>query len=87
MGPGSEWDEQIIEISKQYKFDQICPRAELVSKDLVSNLHQKGFEVRCHGVFNEELMRTVVSSGADGMTINFPDKLNAYLKQKGIEVD
>ena len=87
LGPGSEWDEQIIEISKQYKFDQICPRAELVSKDLVSNLHQKGFEVRCHGVFNEELMRTVVSSGADGMTINFPDKLNAYLKQKGIEVD
>ena len=87
LGPGSQWDETIVEISKKYKFDQICPRADLTTKALVSNLHREGFEVRCHGVFTEDLMRSVVSSGADGMTINFPDKLNTYLKQKGIEVD
>ena len=31
MGPGSKWDNEIVEISKKYKFDQICPRAESVS--------------------------------------------------------
>ena len=87
MGPGSKWDNEMVDISKKYKFDQICPRAELVTKTLVSNLHREGFEVRCHGVFTEDLMRSVVSSGADGMTFNIPDKLNTYLNQKGIEVD
>jgi glycerophosphoryl diester phosphodiesterase len=31
-------------------------------------------------VENEDLMRRVVSAGADGMTVNFPDTLIAYLK-------
>ena len=29
---------------------------------------------------NEELMRRVIDSGADGMTVNFPDKLTKALK-------
>ena len=35
---------------------------------------------RAWGVTTEELMQQVVQAGADGMTINFPDKLIAYLK-------
>jgi glycerophosphoryl diester phosphodiesterase len=31
-------------------------------------------------VENEDLMRRVVSAGADGMTVNFPDTLIAYLQ-------
>jgi len=30
-------------------------------------------------VATEDLMRQVVTAGADGMTVNFPDKLLAYL--------
>jgi glycerophosphoryl diester phosphodiesterase len=30
-------------------------------------------------VASEDLMRQVVQTGADGMTVNFPDKLIAYL--------
>ena len=42
-----------------------------------------GFVVRAWGVANEELMRAVVNAGADGMTVNFPDKLIAYLQGSG----
>jgi glycerophosphoryl diester phosphodiesterase len=30
-------------------------------------------------IATEELMQRVVQAGADGMTVNFPDKLIAYL--------
>ena len=45
-------------------------------------LHEEGFVVRCHGISNEDLMRHAVECGADGMTINFPDKLVEYLEAK-----
>jgi glycerophosphoryl diester phosphodiesterase len=31
-------------------------------------------------VADEALMRQVVDAGADGMTVNFPDKLLAYVQ-------
>jgi glycerophosphoryl diester phosphodiesterase len=59
---------------------QLCPRANTVTPELVRLLHAEGFVVRAWGVTTEELMQQVVQAGADGMTINFPDKLMAYLK-------
>jgi glycerophosphoryl diester phosphodiesterase len=58
---------------------QICPRANRVTPELVRRLHAEGFVVRAWGVVSEDLMRQVVQAGADGMTVNFPDKLIAYL--------
>jgi glycerophosphoryl diester phosphodiesterase len=58
---------------------QICPRAPTVTAALVSRLHAEGFVVRAWGVDTEALMRQVVEAGADGMTVNFPDKLLALL--------
>jgi glycerophosphoryl diester phosphodiesterase len=51
----------------------------LVTPDLVQRLHSEGFIVRAWGVANEVLMHQVVEAGADGMTVNFPDKLLAYM--------
>ncbi|HCH07730.1 MAG TPA: glycerophosphodiester phosphodiesterase, partial [Dehalococcoidia bacterium] len=45
---------------------------DIVTPEIVKMLHDKGFVVRCHGIFNEDLMRHAVECGADGMTINFP---------------
>ncbi len=59
---------------------QICPRAPTVTAGLVSRLHTEGFVVRAWGVDTEALMRQVVEAGADGMTVNFPDKLLAFLR-------
>ena len=59
---------------------QLCPRANTVTPELVHRLHAEGFVARAWGVSNEDLMQQVVQAGADGMTVNFPDKLIAYLK-------
>lgn len=83
LGPGGEWHDSIIGEALESGFAQVCPRADLVTSDLVEKLHRAGFVVRCHGIFNEDLMRHAVDCGADGMTINFPDKLTQYLAIKG----
>lgn len=83
LGYEAEWDDAVIEEALQEGFTQICPRASLVSPYLVRSLHDNGFNVRCWGVHNEELMTKVAESGADAMTINFPDKLVEYLKNNG----
>jgi glycerophosphoryl diester phosphodiesterase len=43
---------------------------------------QSGLIVRAWGVTNGALMRQVVDAGADGMTVNFPDKLMAYVQSR-----
>jgi glycerophosphoryl diester phosphodiesterase len=59
---------------------QLCPRAGAVTAELVRHLHAEGLVVRAWGVGDEEQMRRVVQAGADGMTVNFPDRLLEYLK-------
>jgi glycerophosphoryl diester phosphodiesterase len=63
---------------------QLCPRAGTVTPEVVSRLHAERFVVRAWGVATEDLMRQVVTAGADGMTVNFPDKLLAYLATAGL---
>ena len=81
LGP-TGWDDSIIEQAAALGLDQVCPRANITTSDLVRTLHERGFTVRCHSVYSEELMRHAVECGADGMTINFPDKLTEYLHQR-----
>ncbi len=84
MGSAS-WDDSIIEQSKELGLAQICPRADLTTSELVDRLHAEGFVVRCHGLYNHDLMRHAVDVGADGATVNFPDKMADYLRAVGIE--
>lgn len=84
MGPTATWDDSIIVQAKGLELAQICPRADLTTPDLVDRLRVEGFVVRCHGLFNEDLMRHAVDVGADGATVNFPDKMAQYLKTKGV---
>jgi glycerophosphoryl diester phosphodiesterase len=75
----AEVSDAVIAQARALGLRQICPRADTVTTALVSRLHAEGFVVRAWGVATEALMRQVVASGADGMTVNFPDKLIAYL--------
>ena len=84
LGGGAPWDDSVVEQAQRLAVTQVCPRADLVTPGLVCMLHENGFVVRCHGVSTLKLMRRVVDSGSDGMTINFPDKLVEYLKAKAI---
>ncbi|MBQ6846256.1 MAG: hypothetical protein IJO61_03920 [Oscillospiraceae bacterium] len=72
-------DELLCEM-KKLGISEICPLSILINKDSVRKWHYEGFNVRAWGVSNEDLMKTVYEAGADGMTVNFPDKLAEYIK-------
>jgi glycerophosphoryl diester phosphodiesterase len=74
-----EVTDEVVSDARALGLAQLCPRADRVTPELVDRLHAGGFVVRAWGVANEELMRRVVEAGADGMTVNFPDKLIAFL--------
>jgi glycerophosphoryl diester phosphodiesterase len=71
----------IIAQARAMGVTQLCPRANTVTSGLVRRLQHEGFVARAWGVITEALMQQVVQAGADGMTINFPDKLMAYLQR------
>lgn len=70
--------ERIVEINGQ----QICPHAEKVTADAVRLAKASGLTVRAWGVKNEELMQHAYHCKVDGMTINFPDKLEQLLSKE-----
>lgn len=74
-----EVTDEVIEATLAMGLGQVCPRGDQVTPALVERLHALGLVVRAWGVPDEALMRRVVDAGADGMTVNFPDKLLAYL--------
>lgn len=73
-------DYEVIETLKAMDAEEFCPEAYLMTPELVERWHRLGFRVRAWGVYDEELMRHACICGADGMTVNFPDKLTQYLK-------
>jgi len=75
----SEVTDAVVADAHRLGLAQLCPLATSVTRDLVGRLRAEGFAVRAWGVSTEDLMRRVVEVGADGMTVNFPDKLIAYL--------
>ncbi len=62
--------------------EELCPRAVNVTAEKVAKWHHLGFNVRAWGVANEDLMKKVYDALADGCTVNFPDKLTAYMKMQ-----
>lgn len=77
-----EVSDSMIAQARAMGVTQLCPRAPAVTPALVRRLHEEGFVARAWGVATEVLMQQVVESGADGMTVNFPDRLIAYLKSR-----
>ena len=77
----AEVTDAVIAQARAMGLTQLCPRANTVTPALVDRLRGAGFVVRAWGVASEDLMRAAVAAGADGMTVNFPDKLIAYLKR------
>ena len=61
--------------------EQLCPHAAMLTKEMVDRYHALGLNVRAWGVKDQALMKHVIACGADGMTVNFPDVLAAYLKE------
>lgn len=60
--------------------EEIAPKAELVTVELMKKWRNAGLGVRAWGVRDDMLMKRMCDLGVDGMTVNFPDKLDAYLR-------
>lgn len=63
----------------KHKIDYICPNASYISSEDVLTAHTYGLFVRAWGVKSELVMKKTVAAGVDGMTVDFPDKLIAYI--------
>jgi glycerophosphoryl diester phosphodiesterase len=75
-----EVHDTIVAQAQALGLTQLCPRANTLTPELVRRLHAEGFVVRAWDVTTEAVMQQVVQAGADGMTVNFPDKLIAHLQ-------
>ena len=75
----SDVTDAVIAQARAWGLGQLCPKADRVTPELVRRLHAERLLVRAWGVATEDLMRKVVQARADGMTVNFPDKLITYL--------
>ena len=67
---------------RELGIEQLCPRANEITAEKVAKWHRAGFDVRAWGVTDEDLMKNAFDAGVDGMTVNFPDKLVIYIKEK-----
>lgn len=73
----------LLEKMRAQGIEEVCPVAAKVTRELVRTWHEMGFRVRAWGVDSPELMRSAREAGVDGMTVNFPDVLAAYIKECG----
>ena len=76
-------DEETVAKAKALDLYQLCPRADLVTGDMVTQARAVVTEVRAWGLLGtttagqaaevQALIHNVLTAGCDGMTINWPD--------------
>jgi glycerophosphoryl diester phosphodiesterase len=59
---------------------QLCPKAHLVTRELVDQAHGADLQVATWTVDDPEEMRRVIGAGVDGVMTNFPDRLRAVIE-------
>lgn len=62
---------------------QACPKAKDITKEHLEALYGAEFGCRAWGISDTEVMKYAVEIGVEGgMTVNFPDKLVEYMKNR-----
>ena len=75
--------DEVMEQLKKIEAFQACPKASAITPEILGKLHENGLECRAWGIFDTDIMKKAYDMGVDGgMTVNFPDKLLAYIKEK-----
>ncbi len=59
--------------------EEIAPKAEGITGDIMQKLRNLNLGVRAWGVYNIDLMKKMCDLKVDGMTVNFPDRLHQYM--------
>jgi glycerophosphoryl diester phosphodiesterase len=74
--------DETLDLLESLGIKQICPNAKTIDIDSVRATKERGFSVRVWGVKTNELMIRSVTCGVDGLTVNFPDRLNDYMQRR-----
>jgi glycerophosphoryl diester phosphodiesterase len=72
--------EDIFERARQIGADSLFPRRHLVTKSFVAKAHEMRLIFATWTVNETGEMKRILSSGADAIATNFPDRLNKILK-------
>lgn len=72
-------NEDNIKKAKEIKINQICPCAANVIENDIIQANNNGIGVRLWGVNTEKIMEQTYKLNIEGMTVNFPDKLQKLL--------
>lgn len=75
-------DDEAIEELLSIGGEEMAPKAEHVTAELMEKWRNAGLGVRAWGINNIELMKKMCMFKVDGMTVNFPDRLFQYTKLK-----
>ncbi len=59
--------------------EELAPKAEFITAELMEKWRKSGLGVRAWGISNIGLMKQMCQLKVDGMTVNFPDRLYEYL--------
>ena len=76
----TEQEKDPVGVLKAISGEEICPEAHTMTPEQTALWHNEGLNVRAWGVYNTDLMAHAIHCGADGMTVNFPDKLTVFLQ-------
>ncbi|MCX7796169.1 MAG: glycerophosphodiester phosphodiesterase family protein [bacterium] len=74
-----EVDETLLRVLKTFRIEQVCPKAEFISLDIVNLIKKFRIDIRAWGVEDEDAMVRLLELGIYSMTVNFPDKLRELL--------
>lgn len=76
-----EYSPELLDQLKADGIEEYCPKADFLEENMVQAVRDRGLGLRAWGVKTEEQMRRMCELHVDGMTVNFPDKLTAYLQR------
>ena len=68
-----------VERLKEIGGEEICPKAEIVTNNLMKKWRSESLGVRAWGVSDVSLMKKMCDLKVDGMTVNFPDRLFQHI--------
>jgi len=71
-----------IDEAAEAGFAMVGVRASELTETLVRQAHSRGLEIRAFGVETDAEMERVVSTGANGMTLDWPERLVALLLER-----
>jgi glycerophosphoryl diester phosphodiesterase len=76
-------DNAVIEKARAARIQGIYPRANSTTAESVGRARDLGFIVRGWGVRDEEDLRRLMESGAQGTTVDWPDRARKFLDSLG----